>query len=576
MLFLIIAMLMIPAFVSAESWPIFDPTEIFSPPSVSGTTWYVDGKSGSDSTGDGSLGKPWKTIGKAFDRYSGRDPKRNRVLVKGGVYTEMVNFPDNWKWGAQESDRFVLAAYDNTPVIINRGIQQELGAWTIYSGSIYQATFTNAHAALTGVIIDDDFKSYRPKTSLGDVKAPGNWYYNSANRTLYVWTPASVGNPAGRSVIVVEDEGDSSMDACISFGSGARFITVSGLVCQASRGHGIYNIYSGTKSNGLTIDRNVVRYCAKGGMYMKNGDNMQLTRNHVYGNIMRNWPRGRWNNVCANINSGGWPSSMGISGGAVVDGAVNGLVSGNIIHDNGGEGTGNGIGTNGITIRYNIVYDNWSVGIYLDQAKRSRVHNNFLYSTGVPDFWVADHCTTTDEINRIKRRIRQEGIMTADEKYGGIWDSASFDNAVIYNNLIVGCRRGITHYAWAAGSGFRNSVVANNTIVVPDYAPTAIGENYVGLKYSANGGNNVNSVIRNNIVYAVNPDTQVAMWPYVGEANDRGIAWSNNLYYHAGSTTPFSFKGGLYNFTNWKQQTGQDTNSFYEDPKFQGASLVYR
>lgn len=53
---------------------------------AAGVTYYVDGASGHDTSGDGSSGSPWKTIGKAASVAQAGDT----VKIRSGTYRETV------------------------------------------------------------------------------------------------------------------------------------------------------------------------------------------------------------------------------------------------------------------------------------------------------------------------------------------------------------------------------------------------------------------------------------------------------------------------------------------------------
>src|SRR5262249_50724604 len=169
----------------------------------------------------------------------------------------------------------------------------------------------------------------------------------------------------------------------------------------------------------------------------------QVVKNEVFHNFMKNWPRGR-----DGFKWGGWGSGIGIQA------TPRALVQGNVVHKNGGEGITSYLGAGGVVVRDNVVYDNWSVNIYMDNQPNGVIENNYVYSHE-PDGQDLYNGDPDPSDGQSWKRLRPIGIMTADEDYGGS-PAATLDNVSVANNVVVNCRKGFSHYAAAAGWGLTN------------------------------------------------------------------------------------------------------------------------
>ena len=566
-------LLLSPAVVSAARW--YDPTEIYTPPAVpagspctSNCTWYIDGTNGSDSyngfypTFQGGSNGPFKTIGKMFDRYTTRDVRGRRVLIRGGRYYGTLQLPNlsAWTYGSSESERFIIAAYDNTPVILDNSFTYILGAWSNYSGSIWKSTRTGSWGGRTAdyLVINDNFKTYRPKASLNNVTAEGNWFFDTNDSNLYVWTPSAVGDPSNDDILLgTFADGDGS--ASIDIQNTAKYVTLQHLTVQGGA-MGIYGSAS-IANDKIVLKDLVVRYTTRAGISTKL-KNSEIINNYIYATIMRNWPRGRWNtsNNCEYISAGGWPQALNN-----LSGTDNMLIAGNVFLENGGEciGMGNGATSNPSAIfDSNVMSNCWSGGIYVDGLSNSIIRNNYTQVSGVNDSDIADQCTTTVGKQKVRRRMRYVGIGIGDEN-----PNTGPTHTEVYNNITVNNGRGITTYFESGPNGLIDTIISNNTIInrLPALED---GVDCSGIQIPNNFAGNSNTTLFGNLISFEAPSTcQLLIYLGVGQL-DAGITQNNNLYYAPGNSTPLTYKGISYNFTNWKTQTGQDSSSINTDPLF--------
>uniref|UniRef100_E6PUZ8 Right handed beta helix domain-containing protein n=1 Tax=mine drainage metagenome TaxID=410659 RepID=E6PUZ8_9ZZZZ len=144
----------------------------------------------------------------------------------------------------------------------------------------------------------------------------------------------------------------------------------------------------------------------------------------------------------------------------------------------------------------------------------------------------------------------------------------------VYDNLIAGCRIGIRDYSEGALTnphGLKNTLIANNTIIMP--ATTPPNTYTAGIQLQDNGTANTNSFIVSNAIYGFD-NTEPVIWS-MAQGAISGIALDNNGYYNPGSTTPFWQGSNIVNnltFAQWQQQLGADVHGLFADPKLVGVA----
>lgn len=516
-----------------------------------GQIYYVDCKKGNDSWdgkspsfSGGSVG-PFKTIHKATDRYSRRVKGGNVIRIKAGIYRERVNL-GNVKGAVSEETRFIIEPYGDGEVIVDAS-DTHLLSWSHYPANhqIYVSDcdlkLGNSTVPPTAVVMDDNFKSCRPVYRLDNVTSFGRWYYDSNTKKLYVHSNGTP--PPSHDIIVVKNDRNNVDYGIYLTGN---YITVYGLTVRGAASYGIHGMNDYNR-----VEKCTVKYSGKAGIKIY-GKKSELLKNHVYGNVILNWPRGNtWD------TSGGWPNGM--------SGSSFARIAGNIVHDNGGEGIGSMGGAGGVIIEDNISYDNWSVNIYLDNQPNDIVRRNLVYCSGVKTTEAVDSNRVPGWTNltKIYKRMRPEGIMTGDEKASN--PTAQSQNHQIYNNIIINCAKGYSHYGQATGTGLRHFLIANNTIIMP--RDPNLGDTWIGLNLPYQKSN-FNTIIKNNVVIGFRPDTPLVR---LGDAKNSGLDMDNNLYFNDAMVRPFQINRFLksnLSFEAWKMATGNDLNSIYANPHF--------
>ena len=191
----------------------------------------------------------------------------------------------------------------------------------------------------------------------------------------------------------------------------------------------------------------------------------------VYGSVLINHP------PCKFFCQGGWPSAFSNS----KKNDVETIVRGAVVFSNWGEGLNTYGGDNDSTTSYlsNIVFDNWSVNVYVDAHPHVRIDGNKIGHSGVRLADLFDPLPKGSDLTSSQSRLRPEGIMAGNERATS--QTRFLRDVVITNNIITNCRRGINVYNQAKGSGVKDYHVVGNTILLPQVAtgyPDVMGINF--------------------------------------------------------------------------------------------------
>ncbi len=523
-------------------------------PTTNGQVYHV-AKTGNDSNDGSSLETAWLTMKHAINRYKNRTSEGlgGMIIIHAGRYSARFQIPGDSHWtsgGAEDKRLFIVGAGDGEVIFYGGCVADE---WAKNTGDIYSTGLINQRgqipSGVTAVVVNDDMYGYKPVNSLAELSESGDWYYDKELQVLFLYTYPGLGDPTHSDIVIVEDRGSSSSDFIIAVQDTASYVTIQDVTVEGGASHGIvFGQRHGSDYGNLIHCK--VQYCSKAGVDFLGSDYVISRDNLIQGNIIRNWPRGNWNSNCGYINAGGWPSA--------ISGGQHHLCTGNTVINNHGEGVGFARYAGHNEVSYNIVANNWSVGIYLDNNKGNRIFGNHVYVDY--DFTIADvgfHCSVGDEVDRVLRRSRQIGIATGDEEYNNRGAESS-DNA-IYNNLIVNCSTGITHYSEAAGSGLRRAQVFNNTIIMPESEGNFRGISYRGSEFDEH------SFISNNIIVS---RTSNGLLIRMSNAVTDNITYNHNFYYSPLNDKPFMHGNNTYySIEEWKAQTGWGLESNYEDPQ---------
>jgi hypothetical protein len=396
----------------------------------------------------------------------------------------------------------------------------------------------------------------------------GKWFYDAAARTIVADFGAS--SPAAADVVVPNDVGDQYH--VFFYGS---YYAFKGLTIRGSGSNGIWGYGSH-----VTVERCNIKFNGKAGVAFQGAgdtDNAVLY-SHIFHNVLQNWPRGNNGNAEA---GGGWP------GATVWYANLRPLARGNLVHMNGGEGilsygTTAGKVSGSALFEQNVIHDNWSVNLYFDNQPNDVARNNIIFNHPVDtSTWLkTGNAWPWNELYKYT-----VCVMLADEQNSSdaTGNHANLANTRVYNNLIAGCRIGIRDYSEGATTvkyhGLRNTLIANNTIVMP--AAALPNTDTVGIFLQDNttpGGTNRNagSFIQNNVIYGSGAGT-----PLVWIQNTKalaGITLSNNVYHHRTDAAPFRIGFDTVQsvgFAAWQAQTNADLQSLYVDPQLLDAAAFH-
>lgn len=284
-------------------------------------------------------------------------------------------------------------------------------------------------------------------------------------------------------------------------------VRIQGLNLQNSNNTGISIWGPGSRIHDVEVIDNNIQHCQQSGIYAGFNRLMDPVRDLLFeGNMIQHCvqmnqkqPRTRW--------------SFGLGAGL----SKNVTIRKNNVSQCYGEGIGLYLSDQGL-IEQNIIHDNYSVNLYLDNTTNTRVTRNLVYTTNDKKFYRFNHPAS--------------GIQIANENYRGFSNPSSHN--VITNNILTGNYFAFCYGSYQRGGGLRHTVFANNT---------AYGATGSLLQINADNGHK-NSRIVNNIFKQVGG---VRITAIQGPTNE--IEFRNNLWH-----------GGV------PHQVARGTGDIYADP----------
>ncbi len=217
--------------------------------------------------------------------------------------------------------------------------------------------------------------------------------------------------------------------------------------------------------------------------------------------------------------AGGWAGTI------VVSKTNRATMRGNRVYRNDGEALIALLSDN-VSITGNEAFDNFSQGVFLDNAQYTTVERNFIYSTGNTRYF--------------RDGFPGQGIAVANESYSAT--NPSSDNRIL-NNIVTGTRWGFYYGNFENGGGLKNTIIANNTFyrtaqeiirITQDAHANSVVENNIffqsgGLGPSVAGGG---VTFRNNNWYGVT----------AGVATGSGDVYGNPALSNAGGFTAGDYR----------------------------------
>jgi len=549
---------------SAFPWPVWTPGLVAVPPSTTGTTWYVDGTNGNNANTGRSATAAFKTIAKALAGIAAGDT----VLIRKGLYREGINLNAASAPSGTAARPITFGSYGDGEVILDGS--PKVTGWTNVGGTVWRAPVAFAPIAI--VVNEVPLRQVRqgqggstaPQEGVAGVTSgSGKWHVGGGFLTADMGTTLGAGDPNSADIVVPRKDGAQEH----VFWYDQHHLRFRGLTVRGNGSNGLWG-YGGN----VTVESCDIKFNGKAavsflpGEGISNADNAVLT-SHAYHNNLVNWPRG--NNGYAE-SGGGWPGTL------VWSLALRPVARGNLVHMNGGEGiisygSESGRATGSALFEQNVAYDNWSVNMYFDNQPDNVARQNFLFNhpPRSADFL---HTGTTWPWNELDKYT--VCLMLADEQGSSdaTNDYANLANTQVVNNVMAGCRIGIRDYAEGSitekNHGLKNTVIANNTIVMPANAFTG-GSTYgiylVDNRTPSGTQRNTGSRIQNNVVLGYNDDKLF----FTELKGAQGIDIDGNVY-TSPSTRPFGAGYAsvtFYDFAGWKAAiTGADAGSFFADP----------
>jgi hypothetical protein len=553
-------------------WPVWTPAIPAVPASTTGLTYYVDGTAGVDTNTGKTLTAAFKTIGKALSVLAAGDT----ILIRKGLYREPIDLNAKNVPSGTAAKPITIGSYGDGEVIVDGSAKS--GTWTLVSGTVWKAPISFVPIAV--VVNDVPLKqvtqgqggSTAPQVGLAGVTSnSGKWHIGGGFVTADFGTALGSGNPNQADIVLPNSDGGQ---AHVYFYH-QEYINFVGLTIRGSGSNGVWGYGSHITVERCNIKFNgkaAVSYLNDSDRSFQNTDNSVLYSN-VYQNVMTNWPRG--NNGYAE-SGGGWPGTL------VWSGNLRPLARGNIVTQNGGEGiisygTYQGKPSGSALFEQNVAIDNWSVNMYFDNQPNNVARSNLLfnhpvdYNPSTTNFLYVGNTYPYNSIGKYS-----VCIMLADEQISsdGTNGYANLDNTKVYNNIMAGCRISIRDYSEGsstiANHGIKNTLIANNTIIMP--SQTFTDSNVYGIYIQDNGNRNTNTQIVNNIIYGYNNDPLVFSEKSGGLG---GITLNYNDYYSP-SATPFGNGFNTvkyYSFAGWKADVvGADVNSKFANPTLTDAN----
>ena len=541
-------------------WPVWTPAIPAVPRSTTGVTYYVDGKDGNDANDGKSLAKAFATIARSVSLVAAGDT----VLIRGGLYREGINLI-NARRGT-EGKPITFGSLGDGEVILDGSAK--VTGWTLQEGTVWKApvTFTPICVVVNEVplkqVTQGQGRSTAPQVGRSGVTSgSGKWFFDAGEKAIYADMGTRV-DPNTADVIVPNNVPDQKH---VHF-YGGEYFTLDGLTVRGCGAGGIWG-----QGSHIIVNRCNIKFNGKAAVnFQGKGSDNAVFLSHAYHNVLVNWPRG--NNGFAE-SGGGWSGGLGWAT------QMRPVARGNIVHQNGGEGiisygTNKGFESGHALFEQNVIYDNWSVNLYFDNQAHCVARNNFIFNHPPNP---ADWLYSGDKYPYNQLGKFTVGLMLADEEGSSdaTGDYANLDHTQVYNNIIAGCRIGIRDYSEGNAHaikfhGLKNTLIANNTIILPpeNIPNTEIMGIFLQDNTTPSGINrNVNTVIKNNLIYGDNENALVWSAP-VGAHT--GITFDSNAYFSE-ATKPFrvGFNRRMnVDFAGWKATVeGADRQSLFQDPQ---------
>jgi hypothetical protein len=265
-------------------------------------------------------------------------------------------------------------------------------------------------------------------------------------------------------------------------------VYVSGLEVRNSTYAGIF-----VNGNYDTVDNMYVHHDLGPGIVLWNAHYSTAENNRVWRNSLENEYGKR----------GGW--SVGLFASHLSSYIT---LRSNVVWENWGEGIGSA-SADQVTIEQNLTHDNYATNIYISDSTNVVCQRNFVYMD--PASYVYGYGSNT-------------GIMLGDETY-----TPTSANITVINNIAFGNHGNFWWWQGSQGGGMHNVLIANNTFV-----------NGSGNISEGRGGVIIGEGDHQNVRFENNLIQQDGALPPIATVNQPGLTYSHNLW----SKTPYLAASG--------------------------------
>jgi parallel beta-helix repeat protein len=316
------------------------------------------------------------------------------------------------------------------------------------------------------------------RVAAGDVVEVRGGVYNEVVKISSKGTASAriTFRPYSGEAATIDGTGSAADTNLVQFNS-AEFVDFSGFEVRNATRLGI----CGYPAKSVRVLSNKIHGSYRNGIYFgSSSSDITIDGNEVYDNVLEN----RLRNM-----SSGWGQALAVN---KTNGAT---ITNNRVYRNYGEGIDFVVADNGVA-RGNEVYDNFSVGIYLDNARYMTVERNFIYSTGNTSYY--------------RDGEPASGIGIANENYSVTSPSTGI---VVKNNIVLNTKWGFYYGAYGLGGGLKNTTVTNNTFYQSTYSA-------LWIQSDAHAG----SLVQNNIFHQVGGRA-------VSDVAGAGVIYRSNNWY---------------------------------------------
>ena len=369
------------------------------------------------------------------------------------------------------------------------------------------------------------------------------------------------GNPNGADISILFDSYASGAGHAllIYLGKGHDYFKFIGLTIRAGSWSGVY-----TESNFHTFDHCDIKF--NGGaaiLFSYSGTGAGQRQHRAHEPHLDEHPQ-QLAALQQRQHLGGWPAAIAWSS------QMNGLSEGNVSYLNGGEGmtVGNSdlagkVSTNNV-VRHNIVFDNFSVNMYVNNTENVLIEQNFVFQHPRDDSQTFDNLFAVSKgySEDYGRRVTPPNVVMGDEPGSAYDQQGHLSHITFINNIVAGGKFHFLDYddgtMGPMHHGLKNCVIANNTWVLG--ATPVPGQSGYGWLHLVNMDASTASLIQNNVFVTATSDDQFAKVP---KATGTGIDNDYNLYAGPGQWTNDTSR---IDFTAWKaSHTTWDQHSLTGD-----------